>query len=397
MKGRNSHRRMNPRYFDYNATTPVSAEVLEELIPVLSLEYGNASSVHIFGQAARRRLERGRERVAALLGAGPKEIVLLSGGTEADNLAVLGAVNTAGGRQPKHVITTRVEHPAVMKSCLELERLGVDVTYLDVDSNGLVTADAVARAMKPRTVLVSVMHANNEIGTIQPIAEIAQVAHRGGALMHSDGVQAAGKIPVNVKELGVDLYSVSGHKLYAPKGVGALFVRQGTALAPLSFGGRHENGYRAGTENVPGVVALGAAAEWLIHNLESEARRIGELRDRLERGILARVPDTAANGAGAPRIPNTTSIRFGGLQGESLLIALDLVGFAVSTGSACSSGAIEPSHVLLALGLSREQARSSLRFSIGRYTTAAEVDALIDAAAAVTARLRAVAPAYAHV
>jgi cysteine desulfurase len=388
---------MNPRYFDYNATTPVSAEVLSELVPVLSHDYGNASSVHIFGQAARRLLERSRERAAALLGASPRELVFTSGGTEADNLAVLGAVNTSGGRRPKHVVTTRVEHHAVLRSCLELERLGTEVTYLDVDANGLVTPDAVARALRPNTVLVSVMHANNETGVLQPIAEIAAVTRPAGVLLHSDGVQAAGKIPVNVRSLGVDLYSASGHKFYAPKGIGLLYVKQGTALAPLSFGGRHENGYRAGTENVPGAVALGAAAQWAQANLEAESRRLAELRDRLERGILASVPDTALNGASAPRLPNTTNIRFGGLQGESLLVALDLAGFAVSTGSACSSGAIEPSHVLLAMGLNREQSRSSLRFSVGRYTTAAEVDALVQAAAAAVAQLRRVAPAYAHV
>ncbi len=386
---------MNRFYFDHNATTPVSAEVLETLVAVLRDVWGNASSVHYWGQAAKQRLETARRQVAALIGARPPEIVFLSGGTEADNLAILGTVRRVAAPR-KHVITTAIEHPAVLATCAQLEREGVEVTYLPVSSEGLVDPDDVRRALRPETVLVSVMHANNEIGVIQPLREIARITREAGVVLHSDGVQALGKIAVNVEALGVDLYSLSGHKIYAPKGIGALYVRRGTPLAPILYGGHHERDRRPGTENVPGAAALGAAASWVQSHLDSETARLAALRDRLERGILERVPQATVNGGKAPRTPNTTNISFAGVEGEAMVIALDLRGFAVSTGSACSSGAIEPSHVLTALGLPPEQAKASVRFSLGRSNTEEQVDALIEAVAEVAAQLRRLSPTYSH-
>jgi cysteine desulfurase len=375
-------------YFDHNATTPVSPAVLEVLVPALLEVYGNASSIHYPGQIAKQRLEMARRETAGLIGCDAKEIVLLSGGTEADNLAILGSVRAHPGRR-KHVITTVIEHPAVLNPCRQLEREGVEVNYVAVGSSGIVDPEDVRRAIRSETVLISVMHSNNELGTIQPISQIAAIAREAGVLFHSDGVQAAGKIPVNVKALGVDLYSISGHKFYAPKGTGALYVKNSTRLDAIQFGGRHERERRPGTENVPGAIALGAAASR--GALDSE--KLGALRDRLESGILSRVPDSGVNGAGM-RTPNTTNIFFDGLEGEALVISLDLKGFAVSSGSACSSGAVEPSHVLLAIGLSRERARASLRFSLGQSNTEEQVDALIDAVAESAAQLRKLSPTY---
>lgn len=368
---------------------------MEALVPVLRDVWGNASSIHYWGQAAKQRLETARRQLAALIGARPQEIVFLSGGTEADNLAILGTVRRAP-KPRKHVITTAIEHPAVLATCAQLEREGVEVTYLPVSSEGVVDPDDVRRALRSETVLVSVMHANNEIGVLQPVAEIARIAREAGVVFHSDGVQALGKVPVNVESLGVDLYSMSGHKIYAPKGIGALYVRRGTPLAPILYGGHHERDRRPGTENVPGAVALGAAASWIQANLDGEAARLAALRDRLERGILERVPQAAVNGGRASRTPNTTNISFAGLEGEAMVIALDLKGFAVSTGSACSSGAIEPSHVLTALGLPADKAKASVRFSLGRSNTEEQVDALIEAVVEVAERLRRLSPTYTH-
>jgi cysteine desulfurase len=380
-------------YFDHNATTPVSAAVLEVLVPALLDVYGNASSIHQDGQLARQKFEIARRQTAALLHCDAKELVLLSGGTEADNLAIFGAVRAHPGAR-KHVITTAIEHPAVLNPSRELEREGVEVTYVRVGSDGVVDPADVRRALRPETVLISVMHANNELGTIQPIEEISAIAREAGVLMHSDGVQAAGKIPVDVKALGVDLYSLSGHKLYAPKGVGALYVKNGTALRAIQFGGKHERERRPGTENVPSAIALGFAAETAARELPDESARVARLRDRLERGILGRIPSAGVNAFTAPRTPNTTNIYFDGIDGEAMVISLDLKGFAVSSGSACSSGAVEPSHVLLAIGLSRERARASLRFSLGRSNTVEQVDALIDAVAESAAQLRHLSPTY---
>jgi cysteine desulfurase len=382
-------------YFDHNATTPVSQPVLEVLVSALLEVPGNASSIHQDGQLAKQHLEAARRETAALLGCEPKELVFTSGGTEADNLAILGTVQAISEPQ-KHVITTAIEHPAVLNPCRELERTGVAVTYIRPGPDGLIDPVDIRRALRPETVLVSVMHANNETGAVQPIAEIAEIAHEAGALMHSDGVQAAAKIPVRVEALGVDLYSISGHKFYAPKGIGALYVKKGTKLRPIQFGGRHEGQRRPGTENVPGAVAMGKAAAIARGTLGTESVRLEALRDRLETAILARVPDSGVNAAGE-RTPNTTNIYFDGLEGEALVISLDLKGFAVSSGSACSSGAVEPSHVLVAMGLAPERARASLRFSLGASNDEKQVDALIDAVAESTAQLRKLSPTYTSV
>jgi cysteine desulfurase len=380
-------------YFDHNATTPVSPAVLEVLVPALLEVYGNASSIHLHGQVAKQRLEMARRQTAEMLHCDPKEVVFLSGGTEADNLAILGAVRTHPAAN-KHVITTSIEHPAVLNTCRQLEREGVDVTYVRVGSGGTVDPDDIRRSLRPETVLISVMHANNELGTIQPLEEIAPIAREAGVLLHSDGVQAAGKIPVDVHALGVDLYSISGHKLYAPKGIGALYVRNGTKLNAIQYGGRHERERRPGTENVPGAVALGQAAATARESLAADSSRLDALRNHLEQEILARIPETGVNAGASPRTPNTTNIFFDGLEGEALVISLDLKGFAVSSGSACSSGAVEPSHVLLAIGLPRDRARASLRFSLGHSNTEEQVDALIDALTESVAQLRKLSPTY---
>ncbi len=367
---------MRHHYFDYNATSPLTAPVREAYFAALEEGYGNASSIHHFGQVAKQRLESARRTLASHLGANSKEIVFVSGGTEADNLALRGVAGVGD-----HVVVTAIEHPAVLATAAAMEREGVAVTVVPVPSSGVIDAEAIEKALRPGTRLVSVIHANNELGTIQPLAEISKVTRAAGALLHSDGVQAFGKIPVNVDALGVDLYSISGHKLGAPKGIGALYVRKGTPLRAVSWGGHHEGDRRPGTENVAGAVALAIAAE------TADWRQVGALRDRLEKQILRRVSDAHVNGQG-PRIPNTTNIRFDGIEGEALLIALDLQGFAVSSGAACSSGSVEPSHVLMAIGLSARDARSSIRFSLGPRHTAAEVDALVDAVEKSVAHLR---------
>ncbi|MGA2589399.1 MAG: cysteine desulfurase family protein [Bryobacteraceae bacterium] len=378
-------------YFDHNATTPVSPEVLETAVTCLSQVYGNASSIHHFGQVAKQRLEMARRQTAGLIGCKAREIVFVSGGTEADNLALLGTVRHVPGAS-RHVITTAIEHPAVLNACAQLEREGVALTYVRTGADGIVDPHDIRRALRPDTVLVSVMHANNELGTVQPVAEIAAITREAGVYLHVDGVQALGKIPVDVEALGVDLYSMSGHKIYAPKGIGALYVRQGTRLGAILFGGHHERERRPGTENVPGAAAFGCAAELAGVHLESEAQRISALRDRLESAILARIPHAGVNGDRARRTPNTTNLYFDCLEGEALVIALDLRGFAVSSGAACSSGAVEPSHVLLAIGLPADRARASIRFSLGHENTAGQVDALVEAVAASVAHLRKLSP-----
>jgi len=340
---------------------------------------------------AKQRLEMARRQTAALVGCQPQEVVFTSGGTEADNLALFGVVRHAQLPQ-KHIVTTAIEHPAVLNACAQLEREGVEVTYVRVGSSGIVDPDDVRRAIRPSTLLVSVMHANNELGTLQPIAEITRITREAAVYFHSDGVQTLGKIPVNVHALGVDLYSLSGHKIYAPKGLGALFVRKGTRMSPILFGGHHERERRPGTENVPGAVALGCAAECAARDLSAQTEDLHSLRARLENGLLATIAETGVNGARDSRTPNTTNIYFDGIEGEALVIALDLRGFAVSTGAACSSGAVEPSHVLTAIGLSPERARSSVRFSLGRANTSVQVDALIHAVDDSVRHLRKISP-----
>jgi cysteine desulfurase len=364
------------------------------MLPFLAENFGNASSIHSAGQRARAAVDRARDSVAALLGAKPSEIVFTSGGTESDNLAVLGLVaavapKSAGG---KHVITTAIEHHAVLNSCQALEAQGVEVTYAPVGSSGVLDPDEIRRALRAETVLISVMHANNELGTIQPVEGIGQIAAEADVYFHCDAVQSAGKLPLDVNQLGVDMLSISAHKIYGPKGVGALYVRGGTPLAPQFHGGHHERDRRPGTENVPGIAGFGNAAELALANLASEPQRIAALRDRLERAIFDSISSVRVNGDVAHRVANTTNLSFAAAGGEAMLIALDLAGVACSTGAACSSGAVEPSHVLLAIGLSPDEARSSLRFSLGRQTTAEEIDHAIAAIPAVVERLRALSP-----
>ncbi len=373
-------------YFDHNATTPVASEVADAYAAALRTHWGNPSSIHGAGQLARQALETSRRSVAGFLGTTAADLVLTSGGTESNNLAVLGVVRPKLRQQPlSHVITTAVEHPAVLGPCAQLEREGAQVTYLPVDSNGVVDPDDVRRAIRPATVLISVMHANNETGAIQPISTIAAVANELGVVMHSDGVQAAGKIPLHVGDLGVSLYSVSAHKFYAPRGIGALVVRKKIAIEALHFGGQQERERRAGTEDVAGAIAFAKAAE------RCQVFDV-KLRDYFEARLRDAFPECVVNSAKAERLPNTSCVTFPGISGESLVIGLDMKGMAVSSGSACSSGSSEPSHVLLAMGRSRAEAKSTVRFSFGEGNTFDEVDRLAEAAIAIVYRLRKSAP-----
>ena len=391
---------MNRVYLDYNATTPVEPEVLDAMLPYFSAEFGNASSIHTFGQNARAAVETAREQVAALIGARAQEIFFTSGGTESDNHAIFGVVFrsstslvSSSSFRP-HIITSFVEHEAVLNACQALEKQGVDVTYLHVDQDGSIDVEDLQAALRKETVLITIMHANNELGTVQPLEEIGRVAKEADVYFHTDAVQSAGKIPIDVKQLQLDLLSLSGHKLYAPKGIGALYVRGGTRLKQLLYGGHHQRGVRPGTENVAGIVGLGKAAEIARRSLANDAKRLGALRDQLEHGLLNRVAYARINGARAVRTPNTANLVFPGVEGEALLIALDLKGLACSTGAACSSGAVEPSHVLTAIGLPAAEARASLRFSLGRHTTQADVDFALQIIPAVVAQLRQLSPTY---
>jgi len=392
---------MNRVYLDYNATTPVEPEVLDAMLPYFSGAFGNAASIHTPGQRARAAVETAREQVAALIGARPQEIVFTSGGTESDNHAVFGVVGQAflPGSSSRnadsfpHIITTAIEHEAVLNACQALEKMGVRVTYLATDREGQIDLDELRRALRTETVLITVMHANNELGTVQPLEEIGRIAKERDIYFHTDAVQSAGKVAIDVNQLGVDLLSLSAHKFYGPKGIGALYIRGGTRLRQLLYGGHHQRGFRPGTENVAGIVGLGKAAEIARGSLAADARRVSALRDKLEQGLLARVPHARVNGR-ASRTPNTTNLVFPGIEGEALLIALDLKGLACSTGAACSSGAVEPSHVLTAMGLPPEEARASLRFSLGRHTTESEIEFALQVVSAAVEQLRELSPTY---
>jgi cysteine desulfurase len=375
-------------YFDHNATTPVAPEVAEAMSRVLTEDFGNASSVHHFGQRAKARLDEARSEVGTLIGAEPAEIVFTSGGTEADNLALRGAAEALEPTGRRHLIASGIEHEAVLVTLKALARRGWTTTLLPVDATGIVSPDALAAALTDQTAIVSVMHANNEIGTIQPVHALAALARARGALFHTDAVQSVGKIPVNVRDLGVDLLSLSAHKFNGPKGVGALWIKRGTRLTAHMTGGKHERNRRAGTENVPAIAGLGVAARLAGAKLDVEAARLSALRDALEQGVLARVPGTAVNGVRDPRVPNTTNISFDGVEAESLLIALDLEGIAVSTGSACSSGTLEPSHVLRAMGLPAHRTQNSIRLSLGMGNTIDEVDVLLSKLPPIVEKLR---------
>jgi cysteine desulfurase len=372
-------------YLDNSATTQVDELVLQAMLPCFRETFGNASSVHIFGQEARAKVEEARRSVAELLGADTREIVFTSGGTESDNSALWGVFR--GARKGNHIITTKIEHPAILATCKALESSGAEITHVSVNASGRVDPSAVEQAIRESTILISVMHANNETGVIQPVEEIGRIAASRGIIMHTDAVQSIGKIPTNVRDLGVDLLSMSGHKIHGPKGVGVLYIKKGTRIAPFMTGGSHERKRRAGTENVPAIAGLGTAASLAKQRLPEMQGRIAALRDRIESEIKFRITGTRVNGQ-APRVPTITNLSFDGLEGEAAVIALDLEGLAVSTGSACASGSLEPSHVLMAMGLRPEIVQGSLRFSLCYHTTEEEIDQSVKILETVIQRLR---------
>jgi cysteine desulfurase len=375
-------------YFDHNATTPVDPAVAETITRVMTGEFGNASSVHHFGQRAKAILDEARSFVAALIGGEPSEIVFTSGGTESDNFALRGVAEALEPTGRRHLVASSIEHEAVLVTLRALARRGWRTTLLPVGASGIVDPQALRDAITDDTAIVSVMHANNEIGTVQPVAELARIAHERGALFHTDAVQSVGKVPVDVKALGVDLLSLSAHKFNGPKGTGALWIKRGARVTAILTGGKHERNRRAGTENVPAIAGLGMAAQLAHKKLSAEGTRLAALRNRLEEAILAHVPGTAINGAREPRVPNTTNISFDAVEAESLLIALDLEGVAVSTGSACSSGTLEPSHVLRAMGLPSPRTQNSIRMSLGAGNTDAEVDFVVSKLPPIVEKLR---------
>jgi cysteine desulfurase len=380
-------------YLDHAATTPADHRVVESMLPYFSDSFGNPSSIHSLGLETRTAVGEARERVASLIGAASDEIIFTGGGTEADNLAVKGAA-AANAHRGRHIVATRIEHHAVEQSCRYLEGLGFSVTFVGVDEYGMVDPRDIEGALTAETIIISVMHANNEVGTIQPIAEIGRMARERGILFHTDAVQTAGHIPVRVDELGVDLLAISGHKLYGPKGVGALYVRKGTRIAAFMHGGGQERGLRSGTENVPGIVGLGRAAEIAQAEMGVEVGHLTRLRDRLVEGLMERIPQIRLNGHPTRRLPNNVNVSVASVEGESLAVSLDLEGIAVSTGSACSSETMEPSHVLTAMGVPVELARGSVRFSLGRENTDAEIDRVLEAFPRIVGRLRAVSPLW---
>jgi cysteine desulfurase len=390
-------------YLDNNATTPVLPEVFEAMRPFYLEQFGNASSIHHYGQHARAAVEKARASVAALVNARPAEIVFTSGGTEADNLGIFGLV-----QRGDHVITSTIEHSAVMNSCKRLEQMGCEVTFVPVGASGEIYAGNVEAALRPNTRLISVMMANNETGVIQPVEEIGKIAQEADVFFHTDAVQAAGKVPIDVQKIACDALSISGHKIHAPQGTGALYIKKGTLIQPQIYGGTHERQRRAGTENLPGIVGIGKAVEiskqWLSPSAPESGvdgalasggpAEMAAMRDRLQESILSAMEDVGVNGLGAPRVPNTTNLWFDHIEGEALVIALDLKGLAVSSGAACSSGAIEPSHVLLAMGLPHQRARASIRISLGKQTTNDDIDFAIKVIPETVARLREISPVY---
>jgi cysteine desulfurase len=378
-------------YLDNNATTPVLPEVFEAMRPFYLEQFGNASSIHHYGQHARAAVEKARASVASLLNARPAEIVFTSGGTEADNLGIFGLV-----QRGDHVITSTIEHSAVMNSCKRLEQMGCEVTFVPVNARGEIYAGNVEAALRPNTRLITIMMANNETGVVQPVEEIGKIAQEADVFFHTDAVQAAGKVPIDVQKIACDALSISGHKIHGPQGTGALYIKKGTLIQPQIYGGSHERQRRAGTENLPGIVGLGKAAEISKQWLESGdgPAEMAAMRDRLQDAILGAMEDVGVNGLGAPRVPNTTNLWFDHIEGEALVIALDLKGLAVSSGAACSSGAIEPSHVLLAMGLPHQRARASIRISLGKQTTNDDIDFAIKVIPETVARLREISPAY---
>jgi cysteine desulfurase len=380
-------------YLDYAATTPVRPEVIQAMLPYFADAFGNPSSIYSYGLESRQAIELARTKVAEAIGAKKEEIVFTGGGSEADNLAIKGVAD-ANGRKGNHIITSVIEHHAVLQTCKFLEKRGFKVTYLPVDKYGLVDPESVRKAITDTTILISIMHANNEIGTIQPIGEIGKIARKAGIYFHTDAVQTTGHIPVNVNELKVDMLSMSAHKFYGPKGVGVLYVRKGARLTSLIHGGEQESGRRAGTENVPGIVGLGKAIELAGLEMTKETERLTVLRDRLTKGIIEKIDHVRLNGHPEQRLPNNVNISVDFIEGESTCLNLDLEGICISTGSACSSSDAEPSHVLLGIGLSHEQARSSLRFTLGRLTTAEDIDRVLDVLPRSVARLRAISPLY---
>ncbi|MCO1600118.1 cysteine desulfurase NifS [Desulfosporosinus nitroreducens] len=381
-------------YLDHSATTPVDPEVAAIMMTYYTEKYGNPSSVHGFGRETKQALEQARNQVAELIGAASREITFTSGGTEADNLAILGTAE-ALRKKGKHIITSCIEHHAVLETCEYLEKNGFDLTVIPVDEEGIISVDEVRKAIRPDTILITVMHANNEVGSIQPIAEIGKLAKEHGIVFHVDAVQSLGKIPINVEEMNVDLLTVSGHKIYGPKGVGALYVRKGVRIVPLIHGGGQERKRRSGTENMPGIIGFGKACELAGQRMADDAKKQIKLRDKLMNGIVERIEYVKVNGpVGEKRLPNNVNVSIRYVEGESLLLSLDMLGIAASSGSACTSGSLDPSHVLLGMGLIHEIAHGSLRFSLGRQNTEEEIDYVLEQLPKIVERLRMMSPLY---
>ena len=385
---------MKKIYFDHNATTPVLNEVFEAMVPYLKDQWGNPSSIHWAGRGTKKPMEDAREQVCRLLNCAPLELIFTSSGTEGDNHAIKGIAFTKKDKG-NHIITTKVEHPAVLNTCKYLQKEGFEVTYLDVDTDGMIDLEALKAAITPKTILITVMYANNETGVIFPIKEIGDIAKERGVTFHTDAVQAAGKVPIDTQKLNVDLLTISGHKLYGPKGIGALYAKRGVRLVPLIHGGHHERNRRGGTENVAGIIAMGKAAEIALKDMDAEVEHLKALRDRLEKGMAERVPHIKVNGHPEKRLPNTSNISFEFVEGESLLLNLDMKGIAASSGSACTSGSLEPSHVLLAMSMSHEMSHGSVRFSLGKSNTVEEIDYLLEIMPPIVERMRSMSPLYA--